>query len=112
MIIIPDNKKNYLPFKFGGFTLFNNDTNSDSLNFINYHFKEWFNSNLSSYLPENPKSEKGILLNLYNPIFIHQFAGKWYRGKGLSIYRHLVKYFILLTGSSEEFCRKIPGYCI
>ena len=111
-IIIPDNKKNYLPFRFGGFTLFNNDTNSDSLNFINYHFKEWFNSNLSSYLPENPKSEKGILLNLYNPTFIHQFAGKWYRGKGLSIYRHLAKYFILLTGSSEEFCRKIPGYCI
>ena len=111
-ILIPDNRKNYLPFKFGGFELFNNDQKSDALNFTDeFKFRNWFKSNLSSSVPENPKSEKGIILNLYNSRFIHQFYGKWYKGGGLSIYRHLVKYFIILTGISDEFCTKIPGYC-
>ena len=85
MILIPDEKKNYLPFKFGGFTFFKNDKQFDSFKFIDYKFKSWFKSNLSSYLPDNPKSEEGILLNLYNPRFIHQIYGKWRNGEGLSI---------------------------
>ncbi len=111
-IIIPDDKKNYIPFKFGGYTLFSSDKNFDSSIYDNFHFKTWFKSNDSLYLPENPKSEIGILANLYNPRFIHQFYGKWMLGKGLSIYRLLVKYFILLTGISGEICRMVPGYCI
>ena len=110
-IIIPDDKKNYIPFRFGGFTLFRSDKNFDSLIYDNFQFKKWFKSNDSLYLPENPKSEIGILANLYNPRFIHQFYGKWRDGKGLSIYRNLVKYFILLTGISDEICKMKPGYC-
>ena len=111
-IIIPDKKKNYIPFKFGGYTLFSSDKNFDSSNFTNFQFKTWFKRNDSLYLPDNPKSEFGILANLYNPRFIHQFYGKWMLGKGLSIYRLLVKYFISLTGISDEICRMVPGYCI
>ena len=111
-IIVPDDKKNYLPFRFGGFTLFKNNNNYDHKIFENYGFKDWFKSNLSLSLPENPKSEEGILLNLYNPSFIHQFYEKWKNGSGLSIYRYLVKYFISLTGFSEKICRKSPGYCL
>ena len=110
-IVVPDDKKNYLPFKFGGYTLFGSDEDYDLFNSINYGFKQWFNSSLSSSLPENPKSEKGILLNLYNPRFIHQFFGKWEKGNGLSIYRLLAKYFIIRAGIGDEICRKKPGYC-
>ena len=86
-ILIPDNRKNYLPFKFGGFKIFNNDQKSDTLIFEDtFKFKDWLKSNLSSSLPENPKSEKGIVLNLYHAKFIHQFYGKWDKGEGLSIY--------------------------
>jgi len=111
-ILIPDNKKHYLPFKFGGFSLFQDDQNYDNKKFEDFKFKEWFNSNLSQSFPDNPKSENGIILNLYNPVFIHQFSGKWKDGKGLSIYRHLAKYFLLKSGVSKEICQKSPGYCI
>ena len=110
-VLLPDDKKNYLPFKFGGYCLFKDDHNYDLLIYENFGLKNWFNSNISLSLPDNPKSEIGIILNLYNPSFIHQFYGKWSKGDGLSIYRHLAKYFILLTGISDEFCSKRPGYC-
>ena len=111
-ILIPDDKKNYLPLKFGGFSIISNDENYDSLKFIDFKFKEWLNSSLSSSLPDKPNSEKEILVNLYNPRFIHQFNGKWEKGDGLSIYRLLSKYFINLAGITEEICKKKPGYCI
>ena len=111
-IIIPDDKKNYIPFKFGGFALFRNDSQYDSLEYIPCGFSEFLKSNLSFYLPDHPKSENGILSQLNNPVFIHQFYGKWKNGEGLSIYRHLAKYFILLSGISEEICKKYPGYCV
>lgn len=111
-IIIPDSLKNYLPFKFGGICLFSNDENSDSLTFRQFlGYKNWINSSLSVSLPENPKSEKGILLQLYNPRFIHQFYGKWAKGLGLSIYRHLAKYFMLLSGITFHLCKRKPKYC-
>ena len=88
------------------------DKNYDSLNIQAFGFKEWLNSFDSKSLPEKPDSEKGIILNLYNPRFIHQFNGKWEKGNGLSIYRLLAKYFILLAGISNEICKKKPGYCI
>lgn len=111
-IIVPDDKKNYLPLKFGGFSIINSDENYDSLKFAGYKFKDWLNSSLSSTLPDKPNSEKEILINLYNPRFIHQFFGKWEKGEGLSIYRLLAKYFINLAGITEEICKKKPGYCI
>ena len=110
-ILLPDEKKDYLPFKFGGFTLFHSDKNFDKRIFDEYGYNSFFKSNLSLLFPDNPKSDVGIIFNLYNPVFIHQFYGKWKLGKGLSIYRHLVKYFILLTGISKEICKKYPGYC-
>ena len=111
-ILIPDDKKNYLPLKFGGFSIISNDKNYDSLKFEDFKFKDWLNSSLSSSLPDKPNSEKEILANLYNPRFIHQFSGKWEKGEGLSIYRLLSKYFINLGGITEEICKKKPGYCI
>ena len=110
-ILLPDEKKDYLPFKFGGFTLFHSDKNFDKRIFDEYGYNSFFKSNLSLLFPDNPKSDVGIIFNLYNPVFIHQFYGKWKLGRGLSIYRHLVKYFILLTGISKEICKKYPGYC-
>ena len=111
-ILVPDNKKNFLPFKFGGFSLFRDDKNYDSMSFEKFGFKDWLNSFYSKSLPEKPGSEEEIIIKLYNPRFIHQFSGKWEDGEGLSIYRLLAKYFILLAGISEEICKKKPGYCI
>ena len=111
-ILVPDDKKNYLPFKFGGFSLFRDDKNYDSMSFEKFGFKDWLNSFYSKSLPEKPGSEEEIIIKLYNPRFIHQFSGKWEDGEGLSIYRLLAKYFILLAGISEEICNKKPGYCI
>ena len=111
-VLLPDDKKNYLPFNFGGYCLFNNDNNYDVLRTADFDFNNWFNSNLSLTLPNNPKSLNGILSQLYNPRYIHQFYGKWSNGEGLSIYRHLAKYFMLLTGLYDEFCSKKPGYCL
>ena len=84
-VLLPDNKKNYLPFKFGGYCLFNNDKSYDLFKYPNFGFKYWFNSSLSLSLPNNPKSVKGIISQLYNPGYIHQFYGKWSHGEGLSI---------------------------
>ena len=112
-IIIPDSEKNYLPFKFGGICLFQNDKYYDLLIFKQFlGYKNWIHTNLSNTLPEKPPSEFGILIKLYNPVFIHQFFGKWEKGTGLSIYRLLAKYFILLSGISDKICKKKPGYCI
>ena len=110
-IIIPDNKINYLPFKFGGYSFFFNDKNYDSFIFYDFGLKDWLNSNLSNSLPYKPLSIIGIILNLYNPIYIHQFNGKWEKGQGLTIYRFLAKYFINLAGIKGDICKRKPGYC-
>jgi len=85
MLLIPDNKKNYLPFNLGGYCLFQDDNSSDSFNTAYISFHNFFDSNLSLSFPNNPKSTKGILSQMHNPRFIHQFFGKWSKGKGLSI---------------------------
>jgi hypothetical protein len=111
-ILVPDDKKNYLPLKLGGYSIISSDENFDSLKFDFFNFQEWLNSSLSSSLPDKPNSEKEILVNLYNPRFIHQFGRKWERGEGLSIHRLLSKYFIHIAGITEEICMKKRGYCI
>ena len=111
-IIMPDEKKNYLPYKFGGFNLFRDDVSYDAKIHVNYNYKKWLNSSISQTLPENPKDENKIVNDFFNPVFIHQFDHKWKFGYGISIYRLINKYFILLTGFQDEICKKIPGYCI
>ena len=111
-ILLPDDRKDYFPFRFGVFSLICNDEDSDKMKYRDYNFKKWFNSSFSENFPENPGSEIGILAQSYNPLFIHQFCDKWAEGKGISIYRHLAKYFIHLTGMQEEICNTLPGYCL
>lgn len=111
-IIIPDNRKNFFPFKFGGLVPFESDIDSENLKFVPYGYDKWLNSTLSNSLPENPKNLIKYSSQIYNPVFIHQFSGKWHNGKGLSIFRNLAKYFIILAGIFEEVCKKIHGYCI
>jgi hypothetical protein len=111
-ILVPDDKKDYIPLRFGGLSPFGSDQNSDRLEYYEYGFRKWLNSSLSSTFPENPKTLDRLTAQLYNPVFIHQWNGKWHEGKGLSIYRHLAKYFIKTAGIWEELCQIKPGYCI
>lgn len=111
-IVIPDNRKNFFPFKFGGLVPFENDINSDNLTIVPYGYDNWLNSSLSNSMPENPRDAIKYSAQIYNPVFIHQFSGKWYLGEGLSIFRNLAKYFIIIAGIYDEICKKIPGYCI
>ena len=111
-LLVPDDKKDYFPFRFGIFSLFCNDINSDTMRWRNFDFAKWLNSNLSKNFPQKPNSEIGILAQSYNPLFIHQFCEKWHNGKGLSIYRHLAKYFIDVAGIKDELCNIKPGYCL
>jgi hypothetical protein len=111
-IILSDDKKDYLPFRLGMYSILCSDEESDNLIFRNYDFISWFNSSLSNNFPDTLKSEIGILAQTYNPLFVHQFCSKWAIGRGLSIYRILVKYFIHLSGIKDELCKIIPGYCL
>jgi len=42
--------------------------------------------------PDKRNSEKEILVNLYNPRFIHHFSEKWENGEGLTIFNVSLKY--------------------
>lgn len=110
-ILVPDNKKDYFPFRFGGLSPFKSDYNSDNLLFSDYGIKRWLNSSLSNYCPEKPSTIDRLIVQLYNPTFIHQWSGKWHSGKGLSIFRILAKYFIKIGGIGDEICKIKPGYC-
>ena len=110
-IVVPDDKKGYLPFRFGGFTILCSDKESDILKFHDHGLKEWLKSNLSNSMPEKPETLFQLISQLYNSCFIHQFCFKWYAGNGLSIYRNLLKFFIKLAGIWEELCYKKKGYC-
>ena len=110
-IVVPDDKKGYFPFRFGGFTILANDESADKLDFHDVGYKNWLKE-IGKNLPENPITEERLVAQLYNSVFIHQFHEKWDQGSGLSIYRHLAKYFIKLGGFWDELCKKRPGYCI
>ena len=110
-ILVPDNKKNYFPFRFGGITPFKNDKSFDKYIFNDFGIRKWISSNLSNSLPEKPKNQNNFVVQLYNSVFIHQFSDKWNKGSGLSIYRNLAKYFINLAGIWDEICKIEPGYC-
>jgi hypothetical protein len=110
-IVVPDNKKDYFPLRFGGLIPFINDRDSDKLKFHDNSFEKWLNSPFSKSFPENPNNLFKFTAQLYNPTFIHQWIGKWASGRGLSIYRNLAKYFIKLAGIWDEICKIKPGYC-
>ena len=110
-IIVPDNKKDYFPFRFGGLSPFKNDKYSDNIKYASYGIKEWLKGSLVKSFPENPKTLDRAAVQLFNPVFIHQYYGKWEAGTGLSIYRNLVKYFIKSANIWEEICKIKPGYC-
>ena len=110
-IIVPDEKKNYFPLRFGGLSPFKNDKDSDKLIQNYYGFQRWINTSLSKSLPEHPGTLNEIINQLFNPVFIHQFDGKWKNGNGLSKYRIISKYFIKMAGIWDELCSKHPGYC-
>ena len=111
-IVVPDNKKGYFPFRFGGFVTLETDERSDKLSFHDDFFEKFFNNDLGKDYPENPKNQIKMVAQMYNSVFIHQFYGKWDQGSGLMIYRHLAKYFMILGGIKDELCAKKPGYCI
>lgn len=102
----------YLPVKYGLFSPFLNDSDSDTLNSRNqyerYKMNEAKLKNTSSYIPKN--SNEYFKLS-YNPVVIHQWNGKWKYGAGLSIYRRLVQNYIKIAGIWDELCLKLPGYC-
>jgi len=102
----------YLPIKFGLFSPFLNDEESDNLNIKNqyefYNMNEDKLKNTSSYIPKNSKDYFKLS---YNPVVIHQWNGKWMKGSGLSIYRRLCQYYIRYAGIWNELCTRFPGYC-
>lgn len=111
-IIVPDDKKDYIPFRFGGISPFSTDKNSDKLRYNEYGINNFLLNEEGKNFPQNPRIKDIHVIQLLNPVFIHQFKHKWYKGSGLSIYRNLAKYFIKLAGIWEELCKKHPGYCI
>jgi hypothetical protein len=110
-ILVPDDKIGYFPFRFGGIVPMGDDKNSDKLKFVNYGYETWF-KNLGKNYPDNPKTNIKLVAQMYNSVFVHQFNQKWEKGSGLTIYRHLAKYFMILGGIWEELCNKKPGYCV
>ena len=110
-ILIPDNKKGYFPLRFGGIAPFLNDKDFDNLKIMEMGMSKWLMSELGNSLPEYKKNQSNYIVQLFNPVFIHQFSEKWKDGSGLSIYRNLAKYFINLAGISDELCKIEPGYC-
>ena len=110
-IIVPDDKKDFFPFRFGGISPFSSDNNSDKLKYNEYGINNFLLNETGKNFPENPKIKDMYVIQLFNPVFIHQFKNKWFNGSGLSIYRNVVKYFIKLAGIWDELCKKKPGYC-
>jgi hypothetical protein len=102
----------YLPIKFGLFSPFLNDAESDTLDSKNqyefYNMSEAKLKNTSFYIPKN--SNDYFRLS-YNPVVIHQWNGKWQNGEGISIYRRLAQNYIKIAGIWDELCLRLPGYC-
>ena len=109
---VAQNEIGYLPVKYGLFSPFLNDEDSDKLETRNqyeiYEMNEGKLKDTSFYMPKN--SNEYFKLS-YNPVVIHQWNGKWQEGKGLSIYRRLAQNYIKIAGIWDELCLILPGYC-
>ena len=103
-------KIGYLPIRFGLKAPFTDDKISDSPPFrTDYNnilekakYKEKYNL---------PKNRFEMNSQAFNPVVIHQWNGKWIRGRGLSIYRRIVQNYIRIAGIWDEICPVFPGVC-
>ena len=110
-IVIPDDKKGYLPLKFGGSTFLINDNYSDYLNYDS-EYKNWLTIELDKDFSKFKESHTTMINQIYNSVVIHQLLQKCNKENENSIYKHLLKYFIRLGDISDEFCEKKSCYCI
>lgn len=60
----------------------------------------------------NRKYQNEMNSQALNPVIVHQWNAKWFRGKGLTIYRRIVQYYIKFAGIWNEICQEYPGACI
>ena len=96
-------KKSIYPSKFGTSPPFVDDDTP----FIPNSHKA--NKNLIIYTGQNITN---YLKSVFTSNVIHQWTGKWFKGKGLTIFRRLAQYYIRYAGIWKEMCEKFPGYCI
>jgi len=109
---VAQNKIGYLPVRFGLFAPFIKDKDSDDPKVINQYEVHKMTEKLKNKFPYIPKNASDFFRQSYNPVVIHQWNGKWAKGKGLSIFRRLVTCYMKLAGIYDELCKKIPLYCI
>ena len=103
----------YLPVRFGLFSPFVSDSDSDNTSIINqYEFYHMNENKLKNKFPFLPKNSSDFFRQSANPVVIHQWNGKWTYGNGLSIYRRLVQNYIRLAGIWDEFCQKHMLFCV
>lgn len=103
----------YLPVRFGLFSPFVSDSDSDNSNIINqYEFYNMNENKLKNKFPFLPKNSSDYFRQSSNPVVIHQWNGKWAFGSGLSIYRRLAQNYIRLAGIWDEFCQKHMLFCV
>ena len=101
----------YLPIKFGLFSPFKNDSDSDTPNIKTYFEKYNMINKLKDTCSYIPKNYNEYFRQSYNPVVIHQWNGKWIEGGGLSIYRRLAQNYIRYAGIWDELCSRFPLYC-
>ena len=110
-IIIPDDKKGYLPLKFGGFSFLIDYNNSDNL-IYDLEYENWINSELDKDFSKYTKNHITMINQIYNSAVIHKIIDKCNKETEISIDKHLIKYFIKLGDIRDEFCEKKSCYCV
>jgi hypothetical protein len=109
---VAQNQIGYLPVRFGLFSPFVNDIDSDDPKIPNqYEFYNMNEEKLKNKFPFIPKNSIDFFRQSYNPVVIHQWNGKWGEGNGLSIYRRLAHCYMRYAGIYDELCEKQPLYC-
>jgi hypothetical protein len=109
---VAQKKIGYLPVRFGLFSPFLSDKDSDDPKVRNqYEYYKMTKKKLKNKFPYIPKNTSDFFRQSYNPVVIHQWNGKWAFGGGLSIYRRLATCYMKIACVYDELCKKIPLYC-
>ncbi len=111
---VAQDKIGYLPVRFGLFSPFRNDKDSDNPKVRNqYEFYQMGEKlkKLKNKFPYIPENSKDFFRQSYNPVVIHQWNGKWGGGRGISLFRRLATCYMKYAGVYDELCKKIPLYC-
>jgi len=109
---VAQNQIGYLPVRFGLFSPFIDDKDSDDPKINNqYEIYKMDEKKLKNKFPYLPKNTSDYFRQSYNPVVIHQWNGKWGEGHGLSIYRRLANCYMRYAGIYDELCEKIPLFC-